>query len=119
MFIAPPPVNYWQCVVVDQSGNVLVDQNRNLLLAQSPSNFIAYSQVKTQCQQDTIGFCNTAAITCRFNGAIQLQSCTARNDLGQRFTAQMNYQPCARAMALCLQQLNVNQQYNLHCYIVG
>ncbi len=110
MFIALPPVNHWQCVVIDQQNAVLQ--------AESSSYIIARQNVETACRQDT-AYCGLPNISCRFNGISQAQACTVRDELGIRWTAQINYQPCERARSFCQQAHNQTQRYNLHCYIVG
>lgn len=109
MYIAPPPLNHWQCVVVDQQ--------RNTLIAQSSNSFQAYQQVKNRCIADPI-FCNPQAIACRFNGSPQTPSCTVSDNI-QRWTATAPYQPCSRAMLLCQQSHSLNLRYNLSCQVVG
>jgi hypothetical protein len=111
MYIAPPPLNSWQCVVVDRQRNVLQSQSASLVVAED--------QIKRACVIDPV-YCNPQAITCRFNGqTTQLQTCLVVDEIGQRWMAQGTYQPCLRALAYCQQTHAATQRYNFHCRILS
>lgn len=114
MFIAPPPFNYWQCLVTDRQQNVLQGQ--------SSIESIAYLQVKNLCLNDAL--CNPYGpapygIHCSFNGVAPIPTCTVADEAGVQFTAQASYQPCSRAVINCVQAHRATLRYNFHCQVVA